>query len=298
LRPSEPYPLSAISMHSLTTRPWSLADDLLAYAANGVRSVALWEGKVRNDYFEDDVKAWRAAGLRCSSLTPIGCNILWSELDSGPRDVAGRVRMLEAGLERMSPFAPEFIVLVTGPHDGISRRQAAADVRGALVRLGAVAQAIGARLALEPIHPSMPGFSFVSDLDETAEFIDAIGLPEIGIVADTYHLWDRPDALDQLRRHVSRIATVQVADWRDPPRSWLDRCLPGDGCADLVGMVAELLDAGYRGYFELEILSDDGSILSDLPDSLWRWTPAQITREGVARMHTMLEAASCRANIS
>ena len=56
---------------------------------------------------------------------------------------------------------------------------------------------------------------------------------------------------------------------REPTRGWCDRALPGEGRADLPGILAALVESGYRGWYDLEIFSDDGRYGTAYPDSLW-----------------------------
>ena len=69
-------------------------------------------------------------------------------------------------------------------------------------------------------------------------------------------------------------------DWREPTRGWCDRVLPGDGVADLPGIFGALNDGGLDGWFELEVLSDDGTFGDDYPDSLWKLDPVELIRTG------------------
>jgi sugar phosphate isomerase/epimerase len=47
-------------------------------------------------------------------------------------------------------------------------------------------------------------------------------------------------------------------DRRNPTQGWADRVLPGDGTLDLPGMLRALEAAGYNGWYDLEVLSDNG----------------------------------------
>ena len=81
--------------------------------------------------------------------------------------------------------------------------------------------------------------------------------------------------------------SVHLNDRRDPTRCLWDRVLPGDGIADLPGIFGALDGARFDGWFELEILSDDGSVEYELPDSLWRWDAAQLVSAGRERLQSI-----------
>ena len=61
-----------------------------------------------------------------------------------------------------------------------------------------------------------------------------------------------------------------MSDWREPTRGWCDRVLPGEGIADVERLVGVLTDAGYDGFYDLEVFSDDGTFGNRYPDSLMR----------------------------
>jgi sugar phosphate isomerase/epimerase len=66
---------------------------------------------------------------------------------------------------------------------------------------------------------------------------------------------------------------VQVCDIRDPERSRFDRELPGRGRGVAPEIMATLLRAGYQGWWELVIFSDDGIYGTTLQDSYWAMPP-------------------------
>jgi sugar phosphate isomerase/epimerase len=100
--------------------------------------------------------------------------------------------------------------------------------------------------------------------------------PSVGIMFDSYHLWDTPTLHEDIERHVARFTGVHVADFREPTRSPSDRLLPGDGVADLPRILAALDDAGWNGSYDVEIFSD-----TSLPDSLWALPTDELARRAV-----------------
>ena len=123
-------------------------------------------------------------------------------------------------------------------------------------------------------------WTIATTLDEAAELCDEAGHENVGILFDTWHLWDTPDLVGAIRRHRDRIVGVHVNDWREETRGWCDRVLPGDGVADLPAILGALADAGWSGAYELEVFSDDGTFGSAYPDSLWREDVGDLVRRG------------------
>ena len=87
--------------------------------------------------------------------------------------------------------------------------------------------------------------------------------------------------LDDVRAAAHRLAGVHVNDWREPTRGWADRVLPGDGVAGVPAILAALEAAGWDGFYDLEIFSDDGTFGSAYPDSLGGLAPLELARRGL-----------------
>jgi sugar phosphate isomerase/epimerase len=73
---------------------------------------------------------------------------------------------------------------------------------------------------------------------------------------------------------------VHVNDWREPTRGWADRALPGDGVAGVPAILAAIDRAGWDGFYDIEIFSDNGTFGSAYPDSLWDVGSAEVVRRG------------------
>ena len=115
----------------------------------------------------------------------------------------------------------------------------------------------GVALALLPMSPVVSsGWSFLSSLDETLDVIDRSGRGA-RIAFDVYHLWQEPRLVDRIPELAPYVAVVQLSDWRGIPRSEYDRCRPGDGRIPLTAIVHAFDEAGYGGYYELAIWSEE-----------------------------------------
>jgi sugar phosphate isomerase/epimerase len=186
----------------------------------------------------------------------------------GPEDPRERVEAIVASLERLAPFGPTGIVCLTGRGD----RRTIVD---GLTEIGATAERLGLRIALEPYQRDLGGdaWSIVHTLGEAADLIDEVGSPALGIQFDVWHLWNTPDLFEEIEAHAGRLAGVHVDDWREPTRGWADRALPGDGAAGVPAILAALDDAGWDGYYDLEIFSDNGAFGTAYEDSFWDLDP-------------------------
>jgi sugar phosphate isomerase/epimerase len=86
--------------------------------------------------------------------------------------------------------------------------------------------------------------------------------------------------LDDLRKYADRFICIQVNDRRQP-RSWADRLLPGDGALDLRGFFGALDAGGFKGWYDLEVFSDNGMWGDAYPDSLYNLKPTEVANRAV-----------------
>ena len=209
------------SISQITTVGQSFADDLDAYAAAGAQGIGIWEMKLDGDSLE----RFHASGLRAATAVPEVPSILPLPLMEGPADPAERIEAITKGIERLAPFEPSGMLFLTGPGE---EREAVLDGIRAIADAGA---RHGVRIALEPIQREYADFwTIPTSLDEAAALLDEAGRPDVGLMYDSWHLWNQP--LEQIERHRERIVGVHLADWREPTRNTNDRVLPGDGVID------------------------------------------------------------------
>lgn len=258
------------SISTITTLTSPFEEDLRAYRNAGATGVGIWELKLRGGSFA----AFEASGLESTNAVPDVASIGPWPLP-GPSDPAERVAAYCESLRRLAPFRPAAVVLLTG------RGDRAAIVDG-LRAIAAEARALGLRIGLEP-YSRFEGeqWSIVHTVRDAIGLIDEAGVGEdVGVMWDAWHLWDDPGVEDDIERYVGRLAGVHVSDWRDPTRSFADRVLPGDGVADLPRLLGALDRAGWSGFYDLEVFSDNGAFGSAHPDSLWDVPAQELARRG------------------
>jgi len=258
------------SISQVSSLAASFADDVRAYAAAGVDGIGIWEIKLN----DTSLGEFRASGLGSATAVPAVPSVHPLPLLPGPDTVRERVGALLRSLETLAPYGPEAILCFTGPGD---RETAVRGVR----EVAREAERLGLQLAVEPFQlEGIESWSILNTLGDAAEFVDEVGSDALGIQFDVWHLWNTADLLEEIPRHAHHIAGVHVDDWREPTRGWADRVLPGDGAADLPAILGALDEAGWDGFYDLEIFSDNGALGSPYPDSLWELGADEIARRG------------------
>jgi sugar phosphate isomerase/epimerase len=263
------------SVSEFSTPNHSYEQDLAAFVAGGAEGIGIAEGKLPPGDDAESVRKLRESGLEATICLPATLAILPIEMTPEPTEPEARVASLAASIQRFAAFEPE-VVILTGIPGGRDEAEARGVVVEALRRLGAVGRAAGVRIALEPIHLSAKDdFSMVADLPGAEALLEEAGDDSIGIIFDTWHLWDTPDVLEHVRRLAPRFPAVHVNDWRDPTRHWDDRALPGEGVMDLPAILGALEAGGFDGWYDMEIFSGE-----QYPDSLLALPPEELVRRG------------------
>jgi sugar phosphate isomerase/epimerase len=265
----------------VSTLTASFGEDLRAYSLAGAEGVGIWEMKL-GDVSDDDARAQLAAsGLASTTAVPVVPSILPLPFLPGLDDPRARIDAICASVHRLAAFEPSAVLCLTGPAGDRGQDEARALVADGLREIAAEAEGAGVRIAVEPFQrEGIESWSIINTISDAAALIDDIGIDAIGIQFDICHLWNTPDLSAEIAREMHRFVGVHVNDWRAPTRGWADRALPGDGVADVPAILGLLDGAGWEGFYDLEIFSDNGAFGTTYSDSLWDVEPAELVRRG------------------
>src|SRR5262245_32075904 len=232
-------------------RRWSLEEDVRHLERLGFRSISLASTKL------DAYGPARAIRLlRASSLTVAHVGS-YGHFGTERRTIRSGLDRVRRALEHVHRLGAAALFVLTGGRDGAGWDEAARVARDAYATLVPEATAAGVRLALEVIHPLRQDLSFVNTLADAREIVRAAGRHG-GYVLDCFHSgWERR-LLDTIRRDAARrIHAVQLCDVKRVTLRTMDRALLGKGILPLGAIVRALERGGYRGWYEIEIISDD-----------------------------------------
>jgi sugar phosphate isomerase/epimerase len=263
------------SISQISTLGATFEADLRAYAAAGVDGIGIWEIKLPEGGDDQAHEQLEASGLGRAAAVPAVPSILPLPLMEGPADPHERIEAICASVHRLARFEPSSVVCLTGPGDDRDT------VVEGLRMIGDEAARAGVRIGLEPINRvGGEDWTSISSLQEAAELLDDAARPALGIQFDSWHVWNTADVVEEIERHAHRFVGVHIADWREPTRGWADRVLPGDGVADLPALLGTLERAGWDGFYDLEIFSDNGTFGNAWPGSLWDVPEEELARRG------------------
>lgn len=250
-----------LGLSEISTVAASFADDVAAYAAAGFDAIGLWEFKLPADD-EANMALLREHGLRVANCVPAVPSVLPLAIPGmeGPADPDERIDALCASVRRFAAYEPECVACLAGPLGGRTEDEGRAVLLDGLRRIAATARAAGVRIGFEPIHPTQrEEAGFVNSLADADAVLAGADTPDVGILFDTYHVWDDPGVLPWVAANAARVVGVHVCDRPSHDRD--DRVLPGEGISRTKELVDALRAAGWDGTLDVEIFST--------PDLFW-----------------------------
>ncbi len=257
--------MSRLAVNQLTTVRWSFLEDLHAFRAHGFKAAGLWRPKVVRFGEARAVELVRDLELAVSSLS-------WAGGFTGANGESfyDAVDDARQAVHLAGALNAECLVLVSGPQCGHIGSHARRLVVDAIKALAEDAAEQGVPLALQPMsRGAARNWSFLRSLDETLDVIERSGRGA-RIAFDVFHLWDAPRLLDRIPELASRVAVVQLCDGGGAARSSdQERRAFGGGEIPLSAIVAAFDEAGFSGYYELAVWSEE----------LWQSDYSRLLRE-------------------
>jgi sugar phosphate isomerase/epimerase len=164
-------------------------------------------------------------------------------------------------IDEAREIGAEMIVMVVGAVPGIPLVDARKQATEGLASVAPYAEQAGVKLAIEPLHPMYAADkSCVNRIGDVRRMLDQLRSPAVGIAIDVYHTWWDPELESEIRLagERGRVFGYHVCDWRVDTRHLLtDRGLMGEGCIDLHTLRGWVEAAGFRGFNEVEVFSEE-----------------------------------------
>ncbi len=245
--------MAELSMNETTTFRWSFEEDVTRYAAAGIHAIGAWRQKISDCGQSRAVELLGDHGLKASHL-------LWAGGFTGSDGRSYRESVEDAAeaLLTAAALGTDTLIVYSGARAGHTHNHARRLLQSALAELIPTATKLGVNLAIEPMHPGCAvQWTFLTTADDVLTLIDKLGSPQVKMVLDTYHLGQDPSLIDRIGQIVPHLAIVQLGDAHAPPEGEQNRCRLGEGAVPLAQIIAALKDAGYDGYYDVELLGEE-----------------------------------------
>jgi sugar phosphate isomerase/epimerase len=235
-----------VSVSAICTFDWSLEEDLAFYAEHGITNVGISLVKLERHGWADGAARVRDAGLRVTNLIGLGPFHL-ADPDQWSRQRDRLLHALEAGVT----VDAECLVVTTGPAGPLSWEAAADALEEALAPVLGEARDRSLPFALEHTNTLRDDGGFVHT---QADVVDLARRLDVGVCMEINACWAERDLGSTIAAAMDRIRLVQVSDFAVGTLSTPNRLVPGDGDIPLARILGQVLDAGYAGCFDLELI--------------------------------------------
>jgi len=258
-----------LSINAMCSFPWSFEQDLALWSSTGVRHAGLLISKLEEDP-ETRLKELTAAGIRASTVIVGGFDL--SAPETWERTREDQVAVLDLAARH----AAGSIYFTPGRTCGTSWKDDLDRFADAVAPTVAYARKVDVRAAIEPsLRTSV---SFVNTLRDAIDVAERTG---IDVIADFGNMWMERDFREVIARAMPHIALVQWCDLviGSPGRPTLGgRVHVGEGELPLRRMIQDVLDGGYTGVFDLEVV----------PADFTQGGREEVVRTGIARASELL----------
>jgi len=234
-----------LSIDAMCTFKWSFEQDLALWRDLGVRHAGLLGVKL-GAAPEASMARLDAAGITASTIIASSFDL------ADPASWEGTVAAHRAVIDLAAGHGGHSIYFTPGRTTGAPWRDVLKLFAEAVAPTVAYAKIRGVRAAIEPSLRT--NVSFVNTLRDA---IDVAELTGISLIADFGNMWMERDFREVLFAAMPHIALMQIGDvvvgspGRPPPGG---RAHIGQGELPLRRMMQDVLDAGYTGVFDLEVV--------------------------------------------
>ena len=241
-----------LSISQMTTKRWSLEDDLRGCRALGLKHIGLWRLKYE-DYGEDRT----AALLQRLQLKPSSISWVGGYTGANGYLLDDHLEESEQVIRFASWVGAPTVVVATGEQGGHILSHATRLTVQSLQYLGDIAEDLGVHLAVMPMSPAAAhGWTFLKSLRKTESLLEQCDHPQVGLCLNSYHLLQNRHWKSELANLLPSIKLVRLCDGRSSKRPKM-QVLPCQGKMPLLGLVDHLEEAGYGGLYEIDTWSDD-----------------------------------------
>jgi sugar phosphate isomerase/epimerase len=171
-------------------------------------------------------------------------------------------KLLQA-IELAASLGADSIYLLTGGRGSLSWEQAAERFMKLLGPGKQAARDKGITLMIENASPLNIDIHITHTLADTIKLVE---MADIGVCIDLQPCFGEAGLSQLFRRALPITGLVQVSDYVLGDRVAPCRAVPGDGVVPLERLIGDLLNAGYQGLFDLELvgprITEEGGALA------------------------------------
>lgn len=236
---------ASISINSLSVNAGSLAGNAEVVARLGAAAISPHVEEVSELGASRADRLLRDAGLKAATLTH-------RAFGYGARQEAARQRdRLNQSIDLAAEIGAQSITMTTGGRGALTWREAMERFAMEIAPCADHARAAGIALAIEPTSHLYADVSIAHRLSDLVTICTRSG---VGLGIDLFACWFDSDIEEAIIAAAPLCQLVQVSDYVAGDRGLPCRAVPGDGIAQVGRLVTLIRQAGFEGYFDIEII--------------------------------------------
>ena len=238
-----------LSVNSVSSWQQPLAADIAMWGELGVGHVALILPKIDEVGWDRAREMMTSAGLRVSTIFGPTYRPLDADRSLGWWDDDQR-RTVET-IDFAASIGAASVYVCTGAASTLTWDEAADAFSELVAPAVARGAELGVPLLLEPTNPLRVDISFVFWQRDAMDLARRAGTK---VMLDLQSCWYERGIERVVRSNIDLVGLTQISDYVIGTTRTGDRAVPGDGDIPLERLLAIVLDAGFEGSFDLEVM--------------------------------------------
>lgn len=238
-----------LSVHSVCFAGAKLRELAGYWRELGAHRVTLVSNNLLDEGLEAAQEALRTSDCRVESITHAflpGRHL--EQREESWRDARDTLSRL---IRDAKTLGARSIYMLTGGHGSLAWEDAARAFRAAIAPCVIQAKESGIALMVEN------SAALYAEVHIAHTLRDAVTLAELadtGVCIDLFACWTEAGLRESIERAMPRCHLVQVCDYVYGDRSLPSRAVPGDGAIPVERILQWMLEAGYAGTFDIEMI--------------------------------------------
>jgi sugar phosphate isomerase/epimerase len=236
-----------VSLHQVAFLGESTEDFIAHCRAIGVRHATLVTPKL---FLEGETEA-AIAELALGGVSATTVNHVFGIYPSLEADTGEAARHLTRAIDVTAAVGGKQIYLISGGRGSLTWEDAADRFATLVAPCRAHGEAKGVRLLVENASALMTDMHIAHTLTDATRLAQLAG---IGVCIELHACWVEGGLADSFARAVPLAGLVQASDYVLGDRCTPCRAVPGDGVIPLERLLGQILELGYEGLFDLELV--------------------------------------------
>ena len=235
-----------ISVNNLCFPGSPLATDIERWRSLGARRIGIQTAKMESEGWDQYVERVRGSGFEVETIVHLNTKRFDDEAQ-----IESFTKELSRTLAAAKVLRARTVYTTTGARGTLTWEETAQRFCSAIAPCAEEARRAGIELLVEPAPTLYADLYFTHTLRDAVQLAEQAG---VGVVIDTFSCWTEAQLRESIERAMKRCHLVQVGDYVLCDRALPCRAVPGDGTIPLARIIGWILEAGYRGAFDLELM--------------------------------------------